>query len=187
MNRDEELTRLINLMGSGDTDSRREVLGRIYPKLLDVARGMHRDFGLGEITQSRELLSEALVRLAGLKREWSDRNHFLSTFAAAVRSVRVNDFRRRNRAGEATIDDLDAFVATGEGDHWRLMDLNDALNRLEDEHSDAGRIATMHAFLNLTQAEIAEDLGLPLSRVRRIWDLSKNRLSVYLSSYGDPA
>ena len=175
-----DLTVLINRMGDGDEEARRVVIERLYPDFLRLARSVRRwHAGPKGATQTTELVSDAVLRMMPLRREWNDHRHFLASFCEAVRSARVDAQRKRGARAEAQSAmerEWEPWVEAGDGLRFDVLELEFQLRQLESIDPVAADILTMHVYGQLPFAAIAEELGLPLIKVRRIWGAARERL-----------
>ena len=185
-----ELTCLINLMGVGDDLARSEALAQLYDSMLEVAGRMSWSGGRSGQTQAIELAHQGILKLSGGEHRWNDRGHFLATFARAIQSARVDGLRSRQRLDDALIrmregdgdgqsEEL-AFAEDGPG--LMVLALNEALATLEAENPLAAEVVRLRYFAQATHREVADDLGIPIIRARRLWDLALNRLRVLLDA-----
>ena len=180
MQKSTDLTILINRMGDGDEEALRIVIERMYPKLLRIAKSVRSRYGgVRGATQTTELVSDTMLRLIPLRRVWNDQRHFLASFCKAARSVRVDAQRRRVAQADAQSaleQEWEPWVEAEDGLRLDVLDLELQLRKLESQDPIASSILTMHFYGQLPFAAIAEELGLPLIKVRRIWGAARERL-----------
>lgn len=183
-----ELTGLINLMGEGDAQARRTVIEELYESMLELARRVAWNGGRRGQTQTVELVSQGIAKIGDLRRTWNDRQHFLATFARAIQSVRVDAYRRARRDRDALPDLLERGgdrITADDGFEVDVLDLEQALATLEQEQPVAAEVVRLRFFTQSTHAEVAQDLGLPEIRARRLWGRARNRLRVLLDDGSD--
>ncbi|QDU70045.1 sigma-70 family RNA polymerase sigma factor [Engelhardtia mirabilis] len=183
-----ELTNLINLMGAGHAEARREVIDELYESMLELAHRVAWSGGRRGQTQTIELVHQGIVKVGSLERSWNDRQHFLATFARAIQSVRVDAYRRARSAQDAlsTLVELGADrVSAEDGVDVDVLALEEALATLEGEHPLAAEVVRLRFFAQATHAEIAADLGVPEIQARRLWDRARRRLRMLLDDERD--
>jgi RNA polymerase sigma factor (TIGR02999 family) len=174
-----ELTQWINLMGAGHAEARREVLEQLYETMQELARRVVWRGGPVGQTQTIELVHEGLLRVGELERTWADRQHFLATFARAIQSVRIDQYRRDQSADDArpALAELGADRVRADDDaEADVLALGEALAVLEGEHALAAEVVRLRFFAQATHAEVAADLGIPEIQARRLWDRARRRL-----------
>lgn len=157
-----------------------------YAELQRVA---HRERHRSGLPVSETLRTTALVHEAYLKLARSggfrDRGHFLATAALAMRQVLVSHARRRmadKRGGgiaPASLDDSEP--APAETDE-RILELDEALQRLEREYPRLARVVECRYFAGLSEMETAEALGVTDRTVQRDWAKAKALLYETLGS-----
>lgn len=104
--------------------------------------------------------------------EWPSRAHFFAFSAHLIRRILVDHARRRNRAKRGgmaeriTLAELDALALERSPD---LVDLDDALSRLEKVDPRKATVVELKFFAGLTLDEVAEQLGISTETVSREW------------------
>ena len=127
------------------------------------------------------------MRLAADSREYSDRAHFLSTAATAMRQVVVDYARygsRKKRGGDlirVTLNAEELSAGRGEVD---VLVIHDALKRLEEWDARQAKIVELRFFAGLSSEETAEALQLSERTVRREWVMARAWLEQELASPG---
>jgi RNA polymerase sigma factor (TIGR02999 family) len=118
---------------------------------------------------------------------WQNRAHFLSIAALSMRRILLNHARDRaaqKRGGGAPVATFEDGMAPRTVRVEELIDLDDALNRLEERSERQSQVVTYRFFGGLTQKEIAEVLDVSVPTVRRDWRLARAWLSRELRSAG---
>lgn len=163
--------------GNGDLDAMNEVYPIIEHELRRLARSMVRRFEPGDTLQATALISEAYIRLVGQRRvPWKNRSHFFAIAATMMRRVLLNyhrDARRKKRWGNATRVSLSEAVAVEIRKSEDLIDLDNALTRLEAFDTRKADIAVMKYFGGLTVEEIADVLNVAPITVMRDWRMAR--------------
>jgi len=166
----------------------RELLAVVYEDLRRQAR-IQLARGDGDQTlQATALVHEAWLRVAGTDDPgWDSRAHFFGAAARAMREILIQGYRRRSslkRGGDRTrvhgLDAVDPNPLTID----RLA-VNDALQRLEVRDPQKAEIVLLRFFAGLTMIEIAEVLGLSLTKVEREWRFARSWLQRALESDAD--
>jgi len=123
------------------------------------------------------LANEAWLRLVRQNREYQDTQHFLAVAAMAMRRILVDRARARQAVCRGQ-----GQPAAGLGDFpslrskmpdHSLLELEDALQRLETISSRAAHVVNMRFFGGLTEAETAHALGVNRRTVNRDWEMAR--------------
>lgn len=158
-----------------------EVFGAMQADLRRAARGQRAALGAGDTLSTTALVNEAWLRLrqtAAL--EFNDRHHFVSIAARAMRNVLVDYARERTAlkrgSGERALP-LDAIdAAPAANDDAELLDIANALDRLEQVRPRLADVVYLRYFGGLSDAEVGEMLGIEESTVRRDWQKARGWL-----------
>lgn len=155
----------------------------LYEELKGVARRRLRAEAAGTL-DTTALVHETYLKLVDQTRvEWQDRAHFFAVAARAMRRILVDHARRRGRAkrgGGRRRVPLDATALSVEENPEALLELEQALARLEDLNERLCRVVECRFFAGLTAEETAQALGISLRTVRRDWVKAKGFLYTQL-------
>lgn len=175
-----DLSGLIGATSSGGSIPSEELLPLVYDELRHLAARRMAANGPAATLQPTALVHEAWLRLAQVdSRCWNDKAHFFRTAAKAMRSVLVDRARRKtalkrgDRLAEVSIDDIEIGAAEPEE---RLLMIDEALDRLEQENEASARIVNLKFFGGLTNRQIAELHGVTERTVERQWAYARLRL-----------
>ena len=179
-----DLTRLLETLDGGDPEAIAHLLPLVYPELRAMAQRHLRGERADHTLDTSALVHEAYLKLVGQPdRGWLNRAHFFAVAATAMRRILVTYARARmadKRGGGAQ------RVTFVEGEHARetradeLVALDEALDRLGVASERAARVVELSFFGGLTQAEIADALGVSEPTVRRDWRVARAYLSAAL-------
>lgn len=100
------------------------------------------------------------------------RSHFLSLAAEAMRQIIVDYYRRRRsqkRGGDRLRQDLDLALLPDGMTPQRLLDLNDAIDRLAEQQPEKAELVKLRYFVGMTMSECAESLQISLATAERQW------------------
>ncbi len=163
-----------------DAESTRdkEVFAGLYAELRRIARSKMAGERQGGTLDTHGLIHEAWLKLEkSAPEQWRDRKQFYAAASEAMRRILVDAARRRLAAkrggGEEAIplDDELPVAATMEDD--RLLDVHEALDRLEAEFPMDAQIVKLRFFSGLGNEEIATLLEVSERTVERHWKLAK--------------
>jgi len=174
------VTRALKDMSSGEQGAADHVWSMTYEELRRIAYRMLQGERVDHTLSGTALVHEAFVRLVDQNRvDWQDRAHFFAVAAQACRRILI-DHARKHRAkkrggGRAriTIDRLQLEEARKSED---LLDLHEALERLEALNERLSQVVEYRYFGGLSESEIAEVLGVSERTVRRDWVKAKGWL-----------
>jgi RNA polymerase sigma factor (TIGR02999 family) len=169
-----EASRPIPHVGRGDPEAAERLLPQVYEELRILAsRRLSRE-APEQSLQATALVHEAYLRLVARDpgRRWDSRGHFFASAAEAMRRIlvdRARDRRRLKRGGGRGRVDIDLGSVPLDGPDDDLIDLDEALTDLAREDPLGARLVTLRFFAGLTQAEVAEALGLARRTADRHW------------------
>jgi RNA polymerase sigma factor (TIGR02999 family) len=187
---DEDVTLLLQRMRNGDETAGNQVLAVLYDELRRIARIYLAKERADHTLQPTALVHEAYLRLAGPGIEWVDRTHFLATAAQVMRRILVDMARRRRarkRGGDIDAAEFQAAFAASRLPPEKLLELDDALQRLAVVDARQCTIVEMRYFGGLTIPEVAAALGVADRTVLRDWNLARAWLFGELRSNKPPA
>jgi RNA polymerase sigma factor (TIGR02999 family) len=171
-----DMTDLLKRAASGDASAGDEVFAEIYDELKRLASIQRGRASKGETLVTTAIVHEAYLRLVGRGDvDWNDRNHFFCSAARAMRDVVVDEARRkrsRKRGGDQRRVEL-TEVAGSASTPEDLLDLDDALSRLEREIPEDAQIVLLRYFTGLSLPETAQVLGRSLRTVERRWQFCR--------------
>lgn len=117
------------------------------------------------------LVHEAYLRLVG-NQKFDGRGHFFASAAEAIRRILVEQARHRlalKNGGQKQRADVDLDWLAAPAPDEELLALNEALDRLAEEHPDKAELVKLRYFAGLTADESAEVLGISPSTADRHW------------------
>jgi RNA polymerase sigma factor (TIGR02999 family) len=182
---DGDLTDLIRRAQSGESAALRGVFDATYQELREMARARLRRSSPDTLLDTTSLVHEAYLRFANANRlRIDDRQHFLKYASHAMRSVIVDFVRERftqRRGGDAVHVTLDTAVASGlEAGEAEILNVHEALEELAQHDPRLVQVVEMRYFAGMSEAEIADALGIHMRTVRRDWQKARLLLSVAL-------
>lgn len=184
-----DVTELLVAWRSGDASAANQLLPIVYDELHRSAARAMRGESVGHTLQPTALVNEVYLRLVDQTRAgWQNRAQFFGVAAQLMRRILVDHARARaseKRGGgerAITLDDLrDAIDPSSSPDAMDILELNDALVKLEALDPDQARVVELRYFTGLNIEETAEALGISVSTVKREWAVARAWLRRELS------
>jgi RNA polymerase sigma-70 factor, ECF subfamily len=172
-----DVTRLLARAHAGGERVLDQLFTLIYDELYRIAqrqlRGERPDHTLG----ATDIVHEAYLRLVGAERiAWHDRAHFLAVAAGAMRRLLIDHARRRSarkRGGAPVTVPVDDLMLEAAHEDETLLDLDEALRRLEALQPRQARVVECRFFAGLTLDETAHALGIARATAARDWALAR--------------
>jgi RNA polymerase sigma-70 factor (ECF subfamily) len=179
-----EITVLLHRWTAGDRDAREQLVESVYPELRRIAQRRMRGERKDHTLQPTALISEFFLGLAKTQTiAWSDRAHFLSVAAQAMRRMLI-DYARSHNAGKrgrgAVCLRIEDLHLAGLDDGSSIIEFDESIQQLSREDPRMGSIAEMRCFGGLTHPEIAQTLGIDERTVKRDWQVAKAWLTARL-------
>ena len=184
-----ETTRILSELRDGDPSAADRLMTVVYDRLRNLAGAAFRDQRADHTLQPTALVHEVFLRLVEPGRvEWNDRMHFFAVAARAMRMVLADHARRRGaakRGGDRARVALEEFSAEGEPPLLDLVDLDAALERLNELEPRHVRIVELRFLSGLTVEEVATVLELSRTTVESDWRMARAWLARQLENPGD--
>src|SRR6202140_4731342 len=91
-----EVTRILDAIGQGDTRAAAQLLPQVYDELRQLAAAQMAREKPGQTLDATALVHEAYLRLVG-DQQFASRRHFFAAAAEAMRRILVDTARRKAR------------------------------------------------------------------------------------------
>ncbi len=177
------ITRLLSDQSMDGSERARQLLPLVYDELRQIAYRRMAGDRTGHTLQPTALVHEAYIRLLGpdgaTDQQWANRAHFFGAAAEAMRRILVEAARRklsiRHGGGHAHIPIAEEVLEL-EVDEQEILDLNEALGRLESEDAEKATLVKLRYFTGLTIPQAADVLGISHATAERWWTYSRARL-----------
>lgn len=168
------VTQLLQAIERGEPRASAELLPLVYDELRRLARQRLRYERPGQTLEATALVHEAWLRLVtpGTDPGWNGRGHFFAAAAEAMRRILVESARRKSRikhGGELDREELVEAEIVAPIAEGRLLDLDEALTRLEAVDPRKAELVKLRYFADLTIEQAAEALSIGTSTAERDW------------------
>jgi RNA polymerase sigma factor (TIGR02999 family) len=185
-----EVTRILSAAEQGDPHAAEQLLPLVYDELRKLAAARLADEKPGQTLQPTALVHEAYLRLVGdgQVRDWNSRGHFFAAAAEAMRRILVDSARRKQSlkgGGGRRREELDHVAPAVEGPDFDLLDLDEALGRLEQRDARKAQLVKLRFFAGLTVEQAARAVGIAPSTADEDWAYARSWLRLAIS--GRPA
>jgi RNA polymerase sigma factor (TIGR02999 family) len=172
-----DINRLVREVSEGRRDALDRLVPIVYDELRRIAHGQLRRERAGHTLNTTALVHEAYLRLLNVQQvQWLDRAHFFATAARVMRRVLIDYARARQRekrgGGAVPVSLTDALdLPTAPPDD--LLELDEALTRLEALGERQYRVVECRCFGGLSVEETAAVLGVSAATVKRDWTFAR--------------
>ena len=180
-----EITKLLIDWKGGNAEAFNELAPMVYQELRKLAASCLRSDRPDHTLQPTALIHEAYLRLIDQSMPgWQNRSHFFGVAARLMRQVLVDFARSRQsqKRGGGNKVTLNEAVAYSEANSSRLLEINEALDRLAAFDERKCKVIELRYFGGLDREEIAEALGVSLATVKRDLALAEAWLRREMSS-----
>jgi RNA polymerase sigma factor (TIGR02999 family) len=173
-----EVTHILSGIEAGDPHAAEQLLPLVYDELRKLAAQKLAQEKPGQTLQATALVHEAYFRLVDINQaqQWNSRGHFFAAAAEAMRRILIEQARRKQtekHGGDRRRVDLPADLAGPDSCCDDLLDLDEALSRLEGHDADAARLVKLRYFVGLSHQEAAQAMGVSRSVADRLWALAR--------------
>lgn len=167
-----DVTRILNSYSPEDPKAAEELLPLVYEELRKLGASRMTNEKPGQTIQATALVHEAWLRLAGEDHDWSNRRHFFSSAAEAMRRILIERARKKlrekhgSRLERVALDSID--IASEEKPE--VVDfVNTALETLKETQPVTAELIKLRFFAGVPNEEAARILGLSDRTARRNW------------------
>jgi RNA polymerase sigma factor (TIGR02999 family) len=183
-----DVTGLLDEWSRGDRRALDRLLPLVYAELRRVAARQMRRERAGHSLQPTALVHEAYLRLVDQRKvDWRNRAHFFGVAAQVMRRILVDHARRHQASkrgdGVRPVSIDQAMEAPGIYE-IPILDLHDALGRLDKLDPGLAQIVELRAFGGLTIEEAAHVLNVSPSTAKREWRTARAWLTRELGAQG---
>jgi RNA polymerase sigma factor (TIGR02999 family) len=172
-----DVTHILNAIEQGDPAAAGQLLPLVYAELRRLAAAQLAREKPGQTFEATALVHEAYLRLVG-DQQFANRRHFFAAAAQAMRRILVESARRKQLAPRI---DFEGFDPAAPADDARLLELNDALERLAAEEPVAAQVVEARVFAGLSVEGAAAALGLSRATAYREWAFARAWLAAALA------
>ncbi|MBZ5608577.1 MAG: sigma-70 family RNA polymerase sigma factor [Acidobacteriia bacterium] len=182
-----EITRLLRAWSRGDGDALEALIPLVYEELRRLAAGQMRAENPGHTLSPTGLVHESFLKLVEQKHspDWQDRKHFFVVASKAMRQLLVDHARRkhaRKRDPGAPAEWPGQYQMPGAP--WDVIDLDRALDRLEQNEPRMAKAVELRFFGGLNLDEIATTMDVSAPTISRELRLAEAWLAHEIR--GDP-
>jgi RNA polymerase sigma factor (TIGR02999 family) len=186
-----DVTRILAAIEQGDPQAAGRLLPLVYDELRKLAAQKLARESPGQTLQATALVHEAYLRLVdhGSDRPWANRGHFFAAAAEAMRRILIDRARDRGRIKRSDGRrrehlDLDT-LASDDAPADDLLDLDEAIARLQAFDRQAAELVKLRVFAGLTLEHAAAALGVSRRTAERDWTFARTWLFGRLGTH-DP-
>lgn len=186
-----EITQIIQNFNKGNDQALKKIMPIIYQELRDAAGWHLRSESNDHTLQPTALINEVYVRLAENKKmKFNNRTQFFSFAGLLMRQILVDYGRARmtkKRGGGKAALRLDESQMVGRKGITlpTLIALDQALTKLTEQDERQSRIIELRFFCGLSLAEMAAELDLSQTTIKREWRIAKHWLARELGPVPD--
>jgi RNA polymerase sigma-70 factor (ECF subfamily) len=172
-----DVTLLLKQVSGGNPEAAAKLIPLVYQELHRVAAHRLRHERRDHTLQPTALVHEVYLKLVA-KREssWQSRAHFFAAASQLMRRILVDHARGRlrvKRGGKQVKLPLDKVFIISKGRCDELLELDEALQRLEKLDLRQSRVVELRFFGGLSVEEAAKVLGVSSKTVNRDWSMAK--------------
>ncbi len=153
-----------------------ELFNKLYPAIKQLAHYELMKLNPGKQLTPTALVNECYIKLKSSQgQKYQNKKHFYNTVARCMRFFLVDIVRshhRQKRKGEHT-DFSVSQIEGNDGIAMELLELDDALQQLEEINPDLANITIMRYFSGMTLDEIAQTYECSKSHIHKQWTIAR--------------
>ena len=172
----QNLTQLLIEASGGNKTALDEILPLVYDELRKIAQNYLNRERQDHTLQATALVHEAYLRLIDQRKaDWHNRSQFFGLAANMMRRILVNhaESHKAEKRGSGNKLQLDETVDVSFEENLDLIDLDEALKKLEKFDEQKSKIVEMRFFGGLTIEETAQILEKSHATIEREWAFAK--------------
>lgn len=185
-----EATRILSDIENGDPKAAEQLLPLVYSELRKLADAKLVHEKPGHTLQATALVHEAFIRLVDQDnpQEWDNSRHFFAAAAESMRRILIERARHRatlKRGGDRERVEIEiaepAILPLACDD---LLGLEEALQKLEQQHPRKAELVKLRFFAGLTTAQAAKTLEISSTTAENDWAYARSWLRVEMGDDG---
>jgi RNA polymerase sigma factor (TIGR02999 family) len=185
-----EVTRILTEIEKGDPQAAEQLLPLVYDELRKLATEKMAQEKPGQTLEATALVHEAYLRLVDVSQvqHWNSRGHFFAAAAEAMRRILVDNARSKKaqrRGGGRRRAEVEIAELPAQQESPKLLDLDDALTKLEQQHPSKAEVVKLRYFAGLSIREAAEALGISTATADRYWAYARAWLQREMNAADD--
>ena len=170
-----QLTKYLDDYANGDSEALNRVFELVYEELREIARRLT-SWRKDHTLQPTALVHDAYISLLTAKNfaknlAGKHRRYFFGAATKAMLQLLAERYRKPKSEKVDVIDN--ALADLQQTQRLDIMDLHDALQRLEKLDSRKHEVVMLRFFAGLTMQEIADALEVSLSTVEKDWHFAR--------------
>jgi RNA polymerase sigma-70 factor (ECF subfamily) len=180
------VTQLLQQLSGGNQAAMDALMPLVYKELKRIAGGQLRNERPGHTLQATALVHEAYLKLVDQREtSWQNRAQFFAVAAQAMRRILLDyakSRKRDKRGGGVAHATLDEALLVGADRSSDLIEIDEALTRLEALDVRQAKVVELRFFGGLSVDETAEAMGISAPTVKREWAMARAWLHRELAS-----
>ena len=175
----ENITQLLKRWSEGEEQALSELMAVVYDELKLIANSYLSKQKLDHTLQPTALVHESYLHLVNKNIDWQNRVHFFAMSAKIMRNILIDYARKDNslkHGGKIHKVIFDENIDKALEKDISLLNLEDALNNLEEIEPIQARVVELRFFGGLSIDETASVLGISPRSVDRFWLAAKTWL-----------
>lgn len=181
----QDITLLLRDAADGNRQAADQVVSLLYADLQRLARSRLRRAGEVTMLDTTSLVHESYLHLLRSDSpDFADRRHFLAYAAQVMRHIVIDLLRSRQadrHGGGAWHVTLNTEIGDSVARHEdEVLRVHEALDELAGSDARVAQVVQMRYFGGLSEAEIADCLGVTERTVQRDWQKARLFLSLAL-------
>lgn len=182
-----EITQILRQVEAGNELAAQDLLPLVYNQLRTLAAqkmALERD---DHTLQATALVHDAYLRLVEVNEEqdWDSRGHFFAAAATAMRRILIEHARskaRLKRGGDLVRVDVTDIANPERGIRpEQLLELDDALQKLEQNDEDVAELVRLRLYTGLSVTEAAKVMKISRTTAYERWDYALSWFSLELA------
>lgn len=172
-----DVTHILRAISEGDSASTEALLPIVYAELRRLAQQRLARESPDHTLQATALVHEAYVRLVASSNDgcWENHGHFFAAAAEAMRRILIDHARAKGaskRKGRRCRIEL-PLELSADAPPEGLMDLDEALQKLEREDPEKAMLVKLRFFAGLTMQQAADAMHISRATANRHWAFAR--------------
>lgn len=183
-----QITEILDSLEAGEVAAGQQLLPLVYDELRKLAAAKLNQERPDHTLQATALVHEAWMRITDDRedsdRRWNSRGHFFGAAAEAMRRILIDHARAakaEKRGGDRQPIELETWNHPAAHQPEKLLELNEALERLETQDAVKAELVKLRFFAGLTVAEAAAALDISTATAERYWAYARAWLHAEIS------